>query len=320
MGDVNVNQHRLQRKGRVRTEDVEDLGRTVTLGQWCVAAVVMAGSAASAGIGFSSLGEHWGIGVITGLGVDCALASGLVMGRRMRNVGIRTYWGTILQWLTAGMTLCLNSGAAAVKGDYALAAAHAFLPVILVVLCEAGSEAQIKLHRRAAQTAAEEQAEWEAYQEEQRMLYEVEQKRMKDEREADRVFQERISKNRIHSLQLEASENQEARDHATRQAAMSLAMVLNLGAVLSRPRPRPKRASKFASTRVPTAPPSKRPTPVQITDELVAKARQLRVQRDADGESTGRSVLQKEFGLTERTARELARLLDERQLHAVGGR
>lgn len=146
--------------------DVERTGRDTTVAQWGVASVVMVGSAASAGIGFTALGEHWAIGVITGLGVDLALASGLIIGRRLRAVGVTTYWGTVLQWLTAAMTLCLNSGAAALTGHWVLAVAHAFLPVLLVVLCEAGSEAQLKLLRLRQDKAAAEHAERVAQQRE----------------------------------------------------------------------------------------------------------------------------------------------------------
>lgn len=147
----------------VTAGDVARVGRTATVAQWGVAVVVMAGSAAAAGTGFGYLGEHWAIGVITGLGVDLALASGLVIGRRLRAVGVTTTWGTVLLWLTGAMTLCLNSGAAALTGQWVLAVAHAFLPVLLVVLCEAGSEAQLKLHQLAHQTATAQQAHRDAH-------------------------------------------------------------------------------------------------------------------------------------------------------------
>ncbi|MGH8572823.1 MAG: hypothetical protein ACREX8_09630, partial [Gammaproteobacteria bacterium] len=145
-----------QSSATVTVEDVQRTGRTTTVAQWGVAAVVMVGSAVSAGIGFGVLGGNRAVGVITGLGVDLALASGLVIGHRLRAVGITTRWGTVLLYLTAGMTLCLNSGAAALTGHWVLAVAHAFLPVLLVVLCEAGSEAQLKLRLVAREAAAAE--------------------------------------------------------------------------------------------------------------------------------------------------------------------
>lgn len=143
----------------VRAEDVRRVAHTAIFAQWGVASVVMVGSAASAGIAFDTLQEHWSIGVVTGLGVDLALASALIIGKRLREVGITTLWGTVLLWLTGGMTLCLNSGAAAATGHWILAVAHAFLPVLLVVLCEFGSEAQLKLYRLEAQTSAQEQSD-----------------------------------------------------------------------------------------------------------------------------------------------------------------
>lgn len=142
----------------VTAQDVDRTGLVTTRAQWGVASVVMAGSAASAWVAFGQLGEHPAIGAITAVGVDLALASGLVIGRRLRAVGITTVWGTVLLWLTSTMTLLLNSGASAVTGHWVLAGAHAFLPVLLVVLTEAGSEAQLKLLRLQRDTTASELA------------------------------------------------------------------------------------------------------------------------------------------------------------------
>lgn len=143
----------------VSAEDIRRISRAVTIGQWGVASVVMVGSAMSAWSAFGHLGEHPVIGAVTALGVDLALSSGLVVSRRLDSVGVRTAWGTALLWLTGLMTLLLNSGAAARERNWPLAFAHTFLPILLVALTEAGSQAQGRLlHLQRHQEAAEQMA------------------------------------------------------------------------------------------------------------------------------------------------------------------
>lgn len=197
----------------VTCEDITRTGRIVTGAQWGVASVVMAGSAASAGLGFHALGEHWAIGVITGLGVDLALASGLIIGRRLRAVGVRTAWGTVLLWLTAGMTLVLNSGAAVIHHQWALAVAHAFLPILLVVLTEAGSEAQLKLLRirRDAELAAK--AERDAGDVARQARYDAEQRQQRDlddRRARGELVDARAIRDKAAELRLEADQEKTA--------------------------------------------------------------------------------------------------------------
>ena len=312
-----------------RTEDIRRTGRTSTTAQWCVASVVMVGSAASAGIGFSHLGEHWAIGVVTGLGVDLALASGLVIGRRLRAVGVTTVWGTVLTWLTGVMTLCLNSGAAVVTGHYTLAVAHAFLPVLLVVLCEAGSEAQLKLHGLAQTTAETERAQRQAQVAAEQARREVEQKRIDTERNEEKKRQDQINKDRTRMVEMGFTDRREEREMMDRQAIATLASVLAFGAMWKvRPKVRPKVTSQGEPRSVPASVPAPvppgRPTPLPVTDELLTRAQRLRTKLTSQGERAGRAVLKRELELElgrevpERTARELVRRLDERPLRAVG--
>jgi hypothetical protein len=238
-------------------EDVERTGRDTTVAQWGVAIVVMVGSAISAGIGFHYLGEHAAIGVITGLGVDLALASGLVIGRRLRAVGITTGWGTVLLWLTGLMTLCLNSGAAVLTGHWALAVAHAFLPALLVVVTEAGSEAQLKLVRLRQQRLAEEQAARRAQVAVERAAVVAEQRRLDGQRQAERDRLERVRAEQARVAELaeaqhqrEMVERRQAREHEARQTVASLASVLAIGAALRR---RPGGSRPRASTGLSTA-------------------------------------------------------------------
>lgn len=300
--------------------DVERTGRDTTIASWGVALVVMVGSAASAGIGFRSLGEHWAIGVMTGLGVDLALASGLVIGRRLRAVGVSTYWGTVLLWLTAAMTLCLNSGAAALTGRWVLAIAHAFLPVLLVVVCEAGSQAHLTLHRLARQAAVRDQAGREARLAVERAAREAEQVRVAAEHDRTRQDRVRAADLAAAAQERDITDRREAREHEARQAVVSLASVLALGAAWRRrPSARPRRVSQPRPSRSEPAVPVVRPAAVPVTDELLSQARRVRADRASRGDTAGRAVLQRELGVPERTARELARRLDEQPLQVLTG-
>ncbi|HEY2763902.1 MAG TPA: hypothetical protein VGJ13_07790 [Pseudonocardiaceae bacterium] len=144
--------------------DVVRTGQIVTTAQWIVASVVMGGSALSAGYAFGHFHEPFYMGFIIGLAVDTALASWLLISRKLRATGVKTAWGPVLEGITALMTLCLNSGSSMLDGNYALAGAHAFLPVVLFVLSMAGGEAQHKLHdllkkKEAAEAARKRQAD-----------------------------------------------------------------------------------------------------------------------------------------------------------------
>lgn len=144
--------------------DVVRTGQIVTTAQWSVAAVVMTGSAISAGTAFGHFHEPFYMGFIIGLAVDAALASWLLISRKLRATGVKTAWGPALEAITAVMTLCLNSGASMLDKNYALAGAHAFLPIVLFVLSMAGGEAQHKLHgllkqKEAAGAARKRQAD-----------------------------------------------------------------------------------------------------------------------------------------------------------------
>lgn len=135
------------------TDDLERTSRDTTLAQWGVAGVVMTGSAIAGGFTFHYLGESSALGVITALAVDLALATWLRIGRRLRDVGVTTITGLILEVVTLGQTLFLNIGSAVFRGinhdsptaRVFLGVAHSFLPVVLFLISLAGGEAQHKL-------------------------------------------------------------------------------------------------------------------------------------------------------------------------------
>jgi len=296
----------------VTAEDVEHTARTVTIAQWGVAGVVMVGSAASAGIGFTALHEHWGIGVITGLGVDLALASGLVIGRRLRQVGVTTVWGTVLLWLTGVMTLALNSGAAAVAGRWVLAVAHAFLPVLLVVLTEAGSEAQLKLHKLRRETAAAEKAERDTLRAASQVTSDLvaEAARMRHERdtaqtEAARLTQAREREqaefsHRIQRLEADLREQTTAAETATEQMAAAQTEMAQL-------------------TKRQTATPAVKPARTPADRET--RRQWVRDERAAGRKPSGVDV-DKRFGPPRNGAAVVKEVLAEekKRLHVVGGK
>lgn len=149
----------------VTAEDVARTGRDTTIAQWGVASVVMAGSAVAGGFSFHYLGEFPALGVITALAVDLALAAWLVISRRLRAADVTCVAGWALELTTAAMTLYLNVGAALFRGidpsaaRWLLAVAHTFLPVVLVLVTTAGTEAQAKLTRLSRLKAEAERVE-----------------------------------------------------------------------------------------------------------------------------------------------------------------
>lgn len=208
------------------TRDVEATSRDTTIAQWCVAAVVMVGSAAAAAVTFDHLGEHWAIGLVTAVGVDLALAMWLLVSRRLRAVGITSPMGRALEFVTAGMTLFLNAGSAAFKGvtgptaQYLLAFAHCFLPVILVLVGLAGGEAQLKLFHLRQQKMAREKAVRDAQAAADRVRYEADQCAAKEaaakrDAEAQRIRDEQAAERKAEQDRVNALRETEAK---TRQA------------------------------------------------------------------------------------------------------
>lgn len=310
----------------VTTEDIERTIRDIAVAQWGVASVVMLGSAAAAGVAFNYLGEPWGLGVVTALAVDLALATWLRIGGRLRAIGVRSTAGFVLEVITIGMTLFLNVGSAVFKGinqqgttaHNLLGFAHTFLPVVLLLVTIAGSDAQLKLLRLRRQRAVDEQAELVAKLAADRAAHETDQQRLTAQRDAEGRARELAAGEH----EQEMTDRREAREHADRDLIIGLGSVLSLGATLrSRPK-RPARRPTAASHPRPTNPApaaAVRPTPVPVTDALLSQARELRARQLSQGKTAGRAVLQRELGVPERTAKELVKRLDEQPLHIVTG-
>lgn len=172
----------------VTTQDVERTGRITTVAQWGVACVVMGGSMAAGGFAFHYLHENAALGVVTALAVDLALAAWLLISRRLRDLGITSWLGVVLEFAAGGMTLFLNMGAAAFRDGVSasasrvlLAVAHSFLPVMLVLVTLAGGDAQLQLLRVRREREAAEQAHRDAQEAARRAEQQAEQARLRRE-------------------------------------------------------------------------------------------------------------------------------------------
>lgn len=198
-------------------QDVKRTGNVLTVAQWSVASVVMAGSAYSAGLAFQHFHESFAAGFITGVGVDFALASWLLIARRLRDAGVNAAWGPILEGTTALMTLCLNAGTSVLQHKYLLAGFHTFLPIVLFILSMAGGEAHQKLHRKMKEKEAQKNAAAKADAERQRQKWEADQRQIKAGRDAEQARQGDIRKDNLRTQELAIEKHQ--REIADRREA-----------------------------------------------------------------------------------------------------
>jgi hypothetical protein len=203
-------------------DDVNRVGQVITIAQWGVAAVVMVGSAMSAWSTFGQLGEHPVIGAVIALGVDLALASALVVNQRLRALGIpNSTWGTALMWLTGLMTLALNAGADVVEQKWALALLHAFPPLLMVVLTEAGSANQLRVLRARRERESAEKAERDAQDAKRRAELDAQQ-RERERKEIDRAKGALVDASDYHNRATELRRQAELEKRAEQQALREL--------------------------------------------------------------------------------------------------
>ncbi|GHA29558.1 DUF2637 domain-containing protein [Streptomyces purpurascens] len=122
-------------------------------------------------------------------------------------------WPGVLRWMTGLMTLLLNIGDSALKGDLVGVAVHSVAPLLLIVTAEAGlayrraiGRAQERIERsRAAEKAQREQREREQREHERQERERAEQSAREH---AERLEQERAER--------EAAERAAEREHAAR--------------------------------------------------------------------------------------------------------
>lgn len=117
--------------------------RGIVTGTWICAAIVMVTSAGNAVLTFGAIGGNRIIGLGLGIAVDIALCVGLIGDRHLALRGLTSHWGRALRITAAVMSVVLATGAALIGGHYFLAVLSAFLPVLLVVLCEYGQDVHL---------------------------------------------------------------------------------------------------------------------------------------------------------------------------------
>ncbi|MFC7342058.1 hypothetical protein [Saccharopolyspora griseoalba] len=130
-------------------------GAMINLFVWLVASVVMVFSAFAGAELLADHGVPWGLGLAGGLAVDAALIVALIGDRQLHRYGQQTPWGAGLRWVTAAMSLVLNCGQSAERGDWVAAGLHAIFPVLLIVLTEASQGYQIAFSHAVSRAQAE---------------------------------------------------------------------------------------------------------------------------------------------------------------------
>ncbi|MFF9802999.1 DUF2637 domain-containing protein [Streptomyces rochei] len=128
------------------------------------------------------------------------------------------FWPALLRWLTGLMTLALNVGDSALKGDLVGVGVHAVAPILLIVTAEAGLK-----WRRAITTAIERiehehEAERERERERERQLRDEQRAEREREQEAARLERERLEAADRERREQAAAEREREREHAARIA------------------------------------------------------------------------------------------------------
>jgi len=128
------------------------------VGLWLDAGIVMSASAVNGGRAFVALGEPFAAGLALGVAVDVALAVALWGDRALHLAGESSPWGRVLRVTTALMSGALNCSVAVWSGHHGVAAFHAFLPVLLILLTEYAQSSTLKFGHIAGRQRATEDA------------------------------------------------------------------------------------------------------------------------------------------------------------------
>lgn len=129
-------------------------------------------------------------------------------------------WPALLRWLTGLMTLLLNVGDSALKGDTTGMAVHAVAPLLLIVTAEAARSyraaigtALDRIERSRAEQLEQERAEQTAREQQQRAEREQAEQRREQQAQAEREHAEQLERER---LDREDRQRREDREHALR--------------------------------------------------------------------------------------------------------
>ncbi|MFJ8589535.1 DUF2637 domain-containing protein [Streptomyces sp. NPDC093595] len=170
--------------------------------------------------------------------VDAAVITSVKLDATVSRLGERTGgWATLLRWMTGLMTLGLNIGDSALKGDWTGVAVHAVIPLILIVIADAGLSWRRSITRaleriERAEAAAREHAAAEAERRErERLQREQEERDRAEQLERERLEAERreraeereqllqLERERIAAAERRAAAEREERAEERRQAA-----------------------------------------------------------------------------------------------------
>ncbi|MFF1934323.1 DUF2637 domain-containing protein [Streptomyces sp. NPDC058228] len=140
-----------------------------------------------------------------------------VVSRLRTNAG---RWPALLRWLTGLMTLLLNVGDSALKGDAVGVAVHSVAPLLLIVTAEAARSyraaigtALDRIERSRAEQLEQERAEQTAREQQQRAEREQAEQRREQQAQAEREHAEQLERER---LDREDRQRREDREHALR--------------------------------------------------------------------------------------------------------
>ncbi|MFG2738517.1 DUF2637 domain-containing protein [Streptomyces chartreusis] len=122
-------------------------------------------------------------------------------------------WPAVLRWMTGLMTLLLNIGDSALKGDLVGVAVHSVAPLLLIVTAEAGLAYRRAIGRALECIERSRAAEQEAREQRERESREHERLERERAEQSAREHAERLDRERA---EREAAERAEERDHTAR--------------------------------------------------------------------------------------------------------
>ncbi|CAM5326954.1 MULTISPECIES: hypothetical protein [Streptomyces] len=210
--------------------DVEAADRTLTIGSWTItigAIVYSVLTVTPLMAGHTAPGWVWTApilplvvdsAVVIVVRLDAALARLHAQAARDGATPRRSVWPFLLRWLTGLMTLVLNVGDSALRGDLVGVGVHIPAPLLLIVNAEAAlayrraiAAALVRIEREQRERQEREQA---ARQERERLA--------REERERERERRERLAREEREQAERlererrehEAAEQRQAREHA----------------------------------------------------------------------------------------------------------
>jgi hypothetical protein len=128
------------------------------------------------------------------------------------------FWPALLRWLTGLMTLALNVGDSALKGDLVGVGVHAVAPTLLIVTAEAGLKWRRAITTAIERIEREHEADRERERDRERQLRDEQRADREREQEAARLDRERQEAADRERREQAAAEREREREHAARVA------------------------------------------------------------------------------------------------------